>query len=516
VVPPGYGTYWNARLGDSWRTADFNGLQPSVTVDKYGNCYLAWQRAQNPGSNNPNPTFLYVQKRNNKGEEVWTKRYGSVPIFIPTQRVIPILDPTNTILFVGWGAKFRRPDPGISINTQPSLELFKINPSTGNLIWHYYYIFVPYNASYYNDAFTRIQYDSYSNKIVVFIRNFFLAQYFLVDPEDPSITTAGFSFYEGGTLESLRTIEDAMVIRPQENPENTFVVTVDNGNRYIWWETDSLFRGVTGASGLRYGPTTTFTYNNPIRALPTSVTFSGQEHFISANHELSIGYLVVWNKNRQPVQSTSTIGLGVPIGFIKDPADSSAVYVALTDTNAAIISGLSAKSTTETTFAVARYVPQTNRLTSFSYFSVVSGIGVNVNSDQGRATQFGCPENINNNLEYVNRAVFAMYNDDAAATSTAVIASGINSLFVMGVPVKASGTYKTLNWNNTAGFSGCFEATDAINKNMGSGPVPTLSTPFTNIGGSFNTYTKGSTYISGTVTDITGTITEAYGYNSFN
>jgi hypothetical protein len=511
VRPPGYGTFWINRVGDAWRSAGFLGLNPCTVIDKYGNSYTAWQRATNPGSNNPNETFLYVQKRNNIGEEVWTFQYASVPQFNSLQRVIPILDPTNEYLYVGWGAAFRRPDAPTSQNIEPSLELFKISPSTGSLIWRHYYIFTPSSATYWDYSFTRIQYDEYLNKIYVFYRNFFLAQGFLIDPDSPGTITTGTAFWEGNTLESLRTIEDAMVIRPKEDPTNTFVVTIDNGNRYIWWETDEYFRSTTGASGLRYGSTTTFTYNNPVRMEPASVTFSGQEHFVSANHELSIGTLVVWNKQRRPVLNTNT-PLGFPFAVAKNPNDPTSVYVAFCNPDPIRVSGVNYRPTAAT-LGVAEYTPETNRIKNYSYLTVVSGIGVSINSDQSRAALFGGPGAINTNIENVNRVVFTYYNQDTNVTSTAAIASGINSLFIIGASVVASGLYKNLNWNNTAGFSGGAGAVNNVNQPLGGSTLPTLSAPFPNFSAAVTSpYKNGPDIISGGPVDLTGTITNVYGY----
>jgi hypothetical protein len=515
VNAPGYGTYWINRLGDSWQTASYYYLNPGITIDKYGNSYLAWQQGVTPGQSGSSgdiEAYLYVRKLNNKGEELWTKRYASVPILYPTQRVIPTLDTNSQYLYLAWGARFRETDPGQPFSLQPSCELFKINPSNGDVIWYHYYIFAGPGSTYYIDSFTRLQYDSYLNKLVIFYRNYWLAQSFYVDPETPSSITPGSQFYEGSTSESLRTIEDAMVIRSEEDPTKTFVITVDKGNRYIWWETDEYFRSTTGASGLRYGFGTTFTYNNPPRAVPTPVTFSGQEHYISANGELGTARLVVWNQNREPVLRTST-DLGVAVGIAKDTEDPSSVYICFTTgttTGTPSISGITYKG--KSTMSIAKYTPQTNEIKTYSMLTVVSGHLLDINGASNRATMFDGHEGINNNINNVNRAVFTFYNDN---TDAVAIASGVNSLFVIGASIMASGTTKYFDWGNTAGYSGVVEATDQISQNLGSTSLPSLATPFSNIGSQYNSpYENGSETV--TVVDLTGNITTAYGYTSLD
>jgi hypothetical protein len=537
VTIPGYGTYWISEIGGSWQTDPFLGLNPTVAVDKYGNSYVGWQQTPQPGQETQD-YWLFIRKLNNRGEEIWTKRYGKAGA-APTrnQRISIVLDPSNENLFVGHGAFFRQPDAPSSLLPRPSVELYKINSSTGELCWYYFHIFFPASFSSLNaDSFLRLQWDN--GRLVILHRgNVWTAYCYSLGPTsnpatvpyfsdiDPTVTYPGGLFAESGTTLSTRAIADAMVIRSQTDPSKTYVISIDTSNRYIWWETNTDYQSTVGASGLRYGPSSNFLYANPPRMEPVSVTYSGQEHFVTANGELTggAGTLVVWDQNRQPVLKTD-LTFGVPVAAKVNPKDSKSLYIACMSPSTVGISGLPYQN--NAILGVFEYTPETNSIKSYSAVAVIPNWRPRTNVGDQTSPLFGGPGGLNADIDNVNRVVLTFIDGNQA---NQVTTSGVNSLFIVGASIQASGTSKILNWNNEKPFNdqnvqGLIVSTDSISQNAGSDPLPTLVTPFTNAGSvTPYPYVIGSGLIpsgdvlpNAGVIDYTGVFANSYGIASFD
>ena len=505
VNVPGYGSFWVTRLGDSWQTATYNSLKPAVSVDKYGNSYLAWQRSETTSPSPDQNSYLYVRKANNKGEELWAKQY-SVQSQFRNQYISVVIDPSNENVYVGWGGGYRNVDLNDpSSIVQPSCELLKINSITGDLIWYYYYLFTGDTLfTMIKNAFKRIYFDSYLNKIIVLYADQFAAYSFSVNPENPSDITSGTNITYS-TTNAGDAIRDVMVVRSEVNPTNTFMFFVDNLSRYVLWKTDEYYKASLGASGTVYTGSSFISNPSVIRMQPTLVTISGQEYIISGHNEMNTPSLVLWNSNLTPVLKTSTT-LGCPVGIQKNPNTSDSVYITFVNKPGITISGVSYKNFNDLT--LVEYSASTNSISNCSLLAVVSGNQTSIADPFDLNGSYGITTNINK----ANRAVITYYRWNPTAYN---VPSGINSLFVLGVPITASGSPKYLNWNNDAGYSGIIEATNNIYQTLGTQPLPSITKTFVNLGAGGSVPFR---YGSGTpsIVDLTGSITTAYGYTSLD
>jgi hypothetical protein len=535
VSVPGYGTYWISRIGPAWQSSNFQDLNPSVTVDDYGNSFVSWALPESPGLNNNNKKlYLYIRKLNNKGEEIWTKRYNYIVSTIggstANKRRNILVDSTNTVLFVGQGKVV--PVVGQYIL---GVDLYKINAITGDLHWYYTHTF-PRVGVMTDVGFCRLQWtDSTKSRIAVLYTLDSWSAYcytlgptsnpsgtpFFPDIDPTSVTPGGVFTATNSAPLSSTLIEDAMVIKAENR---NYLISVDNSNRYIWWETDADFKNLPNSSGLKYGPTTTINYDaNCPKLEPTLVTFSGQNYILTASADVDedTAVISIHDTNRNRVLQTVK-KLGIPFAATTNPANTKAVYISTFIGTTTAISGINTGIGAGTILSTVEYVPEENKITSYSTIAVIPNWRPTINTQFVAPAYYGGPSAINNNVNQVNRSVVAFID---GGTTTSVTGSGVNSLFVVSSPIKASGTPKQLEWNpdfiGTSGAQGLIQATNNISQNLGSTAVISP--------GIFTNQSQGglaspSGISSGTIDppfntpplDVTGLIPTAYGIESFD
>jgi hypothetical protein len=491
VVPPGYGTYWISQIGSAWGgTPFYEGVNQVIAVDKYGNTFIAWQLAEDP-NNTSEPFWLYVSKKNNAGEEIWTKRYGSMPSFTVTRNSI-ILSPDSEKVYVGRGADFR---------SGPSCELFEISPINGNLINYVYYT-VP--GTFLSNSFKRIHFDELSNTIILIFSNLYACYIVRVDVNNLTTVYPGCSINIGGSG-SGDVILDALPVRSPYDNNKTFLLLIDALNRTIICPLNANFELNVGTTFCtRYGPTVTSPSQYPVRVPPIPIRYLNNDCFIGTDRESLNGAIVIYNENMTPIFRTNTSAVGYTPTIAAVEGSNTEIYVAsmsIPNVNN-LVPGINLQGTAWA--GILKYNVNSNIFTTAAFITPASGKIIDLLDTDISAGGF----TINSNTEYVNRATVVLKPKfDSTEHSF-----GINSIVTMGLSIISSGNYKSINWNNPSGILGGAVATNTTNITGGSNSITTkVSGIFANTGNNGSIITSVGSG-SAVIVDFTEVFTDQYGY----
>jgi hypothetical protein len=500
------GTVLPIRNYDYWALSQFPvGLddywyERKVLLNNLGESYiLMWKMDSIVVVNKIYYPTLIIQKRNLDGVELWTKAYNTDAGYnhqtFP-ERIACSFDNDQENIYVL--TKFRySPTPGFTPNWD-GLELYKINCSSGNLVWRHVYDTGLSSANLKSTAGLYV--DNYLNVVWISALSFNLSIHTAIDLDDPTDIYGSVTLNFSGSGSIVDYPDSVTMIRSADNSKLYFI-WIDESNRHVIYEADSsglsfssTVKRISSFTSLSAGAKLACKFISA-RASNGSNVYIGAQGFARYADRL-----ILYDNNFNVIKTSSSFG------YVKnlttDPTDSSIVYITVfkaSRSNLLNPCGINFGSN-DAFCAVYKTNGSLDTVNSCLAFTTTSGSNF-IPPPDAETSDFSIASN-----PFVNRAVITyspitvgVYDGDGQ----------ISGYLTVGLPVVSSGNTSNFPWPNPSGLIG---AKDAVSISIASGSATTTNLVFA--GAPRSTRASGS--ISTTVSDITGTILEEYAAINFS